>query len=464
MKNKKEIKNIKTKSELKSSIEIILIYLISYIIFFIPSIIIYIKYGTNILLEDRIWLNVKLIHFPVIGFLIGVSEYFVYRKANINNKDIKKNNKQLSKRIIILNNIFSYLIYFIIMGLNFNENIAIFILSYCFVNIFNSLNIYDFFRSKYELKENEKILRYIKLIFGVLIINIAGIYTKNIISNLIYAFSVIIFTMPYILKDTLKFGENNKKIYAEKKINNEKENIKKRTFIEKIVSIKEVVYPYICTMIFQNIVIFLMIKKFGKNMLNLTDFNYVIKTILAYKLLIEIFAILIGLKVYDNYIEYGEKERITKNKTLIFIGTLFIAFFSLIVYIYPYFMLNMFTLDLAGKNVIINILKHFFMTNILSFISYVLIYNIYGKIKNNEIKKGRYNYKEMSKANKYKYNLNTIIFILKETFPFLLIFIAVLKQNYKLMLYSYFVSDIIVLIMIILMYLKEKNKYNSKKG
>lgn len=385
----------------------------------------------------------------MIGILIGFSEYLIYRKNDIKNSDINKYNSKVFMKITVYTLIIHtiYLFLLCIKNIDNLEKVGIIVYTYFFINIFNSINIYNLFKNKYLFEEKKIILNYLLLFFGISIINIIGIFTSEIISNLIYALGICTFTIPNILKNIKDL--KGKELVTEKKINKEIKNIKKRKYMEKIVSVKSVLYPYIFEIIFYNLAIFIIYKYISKSPFDIENFGNVLKIILAYKFLIETLALILGLKIYDNFIEYGEKSEKNRRRHLFLVGIIFAVIFISLIYIFPYSMLNIFTVNLANKNIIINILKHFLMTSVISFISILFIYTIYGEIRKDEINKGRYKYKEMAKTNKRKYNFISLIFFLKLIAPFAIIYLAIIKQKYKLMLYSYFLSDIIILLLIL---------------
>lgn len=385
----------------------------------------------------------------MIGILIGFSEYLIYRKNDIKNSEINKYNSKVFMKITVYTLIIHTIYLFLLSIKNIDnlEKVGIIVYTYFFINIFNSINIYNLFKNKYLFEEKKIILNYLILFLGITIVNIIGIFTSEIISNLIYALSICTFTIPNILKNIKDL--KGKELVTEKKINKEIKNIKKRKYMEKIVSVKSVLYPYIFEIIFYNLAIFIIYKYISKSPFDIENFGNVLKIILAYKFLIETLALILGLKIYDNFIEYGEKSEKKRRRHLFLVGIIFAVIFISLIYIFPYSMLNIFTVNLANKNIIINILKHFLMTSVISFISILFIYTIYGEIRKDEINKGRYKYKEMSKTNKRKYNFISLIFFLKLVAPFAIIYLAIIKQKYKLMLYSYFLSDIIILLLIL---------------
>lgn len=385
----------------------------------------------------------------MIGILIGFSEYLIYRKNDIKNSEINKYNSKVFMKITVYTLIIHTIYLFLLSIKNIDnlEKVGIIVYTYFFINIFNSINIYNLFKNKYLFEEKKIILNYLILFLGITIVNIIGIFTSEIISNLIYALSICTFTIPNILKNIKDL--KGKELVTEKKINKEIKNIKKRKYMEKIVSVKSVLYPYIFEIIFYNLAIFIIYKYISKSPFDIENFGNVLKIILAYKFLIETLALILGLKIYDNFIEYGEKSEKNRRRHLFLVGIIFAVIFISLIYIFPYSMLNIFTVNLANKNIVINILKHFLMTSVISFISVLFIYTIYGEIRKDEINKGRYKYKEMSKTNKRKYNFISLIFFLKLVAPFAIIYLAIIKQKYKLMLYSYFLSDIIILLLIL---------------
>lgn len=505
---KNKNKYIKDKEEISSSLDLAFFYIVNYFILFLPSLILYFKYGNNIFVNQRLGINMSFLHLPMIGMFVGLMLYLSYRKKKIKEEDIKEYNRRRELKIIGYNFIvhFVFVIYTYIFKENIFKNlnildfekakifeeIIIFICSYFFINIFASFNIYSFFVNKYEIdsknvnKEIEEktkrktkvrnsfiFRRYIRLLLIILILNIPTLFLNETFSILIYAFSVIIATLPFILK-TIKIiyeEEGNKtpkeKVnlnkYIFKKQNLEKNTTKKRKYLQKVLDFKSILYPYIFEIIVSEVILSVIIYFFGNKIFNLEDFPYVLNIVTSFKFLIDTYALLLGLKIYDNYIKYGIKERKKRNLVEIVIGLIFAIIFVLLIYIFPYKMMNLFTCDIAAKNSSINILKYFMITSVVSFLETILIYVIYGKIRKKEIQKRRYNYRDMSKESKKIYNLNSAVYLVKVLLPYLLIILAIKLNNYKAFLYSYFISDIISFVFSLIVIRISESSKNKKE-
>lgn len=497
-------KYVKPRNEWFFALDLTIYYIINYIILFIPTLIYNFKYKSADFTNIQAGFNMFLINLPMFGIIVGMAMYLDYRSKMITNESLENFKKHIEKKMVTYNFILHFAFILLLYILKFKifsslgvpkieqskyfEELVIFICSYFFINVFSSFNIYTIFKSEYKIdiksinkelkkKSEEKnveiksvrnsivLVRYLKLCLIVSILNIPSLFLPVSYTMIFYPFSIIIATLPFILKNIsitsgdvdpkyekeLKYKKNLKNLMNEK-VNTKKNNTKKRGYIRKIIDLKSIIAPYIFKTIFSKIIMFVIIFLFGTKIFNLENFEYIFGIVSSFMFLIDTYSLIIGLKIYDNYIKYGEKERKERNKVHIYLGIITTIIFTSLIYLFPYKMMNIYTTNVASKNSAINILKYFLMTSVLSFISSIIIYGIYGNIRKVEIKRKKYRYLDMSKESKKIYKLNSVIFLMKVLFPYLFIILSIVTKKYKMFLYSYFLSDIIVIIFSLCIY------------
>lgn len=513
--NKINLNNyVKPRNEWFFALDLTIYYIINYIILFIPTIIYNLKYKSAAFTNIQAGFNMFLINLPMFGIIVGMAMYLDYRSKVIANESLEDFKKKIERKMVTYNFVLHFAFILILYISKFKifssldvpkieqskyfEELVIFICSYFFINVFSSFNIYTIFKSEYKIdiksinkklkKESEDsnveikrvrnsivLVRYLKLFLIVSILNIPSLFLPVSYTMIFYAFSIIIATLPFILKNIRitngkvdpKYEEElkyKKKLntYMNEKVNTKKNSTKKRGYIRKIIDLKSIIAPYIFKTIFSKIIMFIIIFSLGTKIFNLENFEYIFGIVSSFMFLIDTYSLIIGLKIYDNYIKYGEKERKQRNKAHVYIGIITTIIFTSLIYLFPYKMMNIYTTNIASKNSAINILKFFLMTSVLSFISSIIIYGIYGNIRKVEIKRKKYRYLDMSSESKKIYKLNSVIFLMKVLFPYLFIILSMVTKKHKLFLYSYFLSDIIVIIFSLCIYIMSI-KYSKER-
>lgn len=507
-------KFVKPRNEWFFALDLTIYYIINYIILFIPTLIYNFKYKSAAFTNIQAGFNMFLINLPMFGIIVGMAMYLNYRSKVITNESLDDFKKKIERKMVTYNFIIHFIFILILYFSKFKifsslgvpkieqskyfEELIIFICSYFFINVFSSFNIYTIFKSEYKIdiksinkkleeKSEEKnveikrvrnsivLVRYLKLFLIIALLNIPSLFMPLSVTMVFYAFSIIFATLPFILKniritsgktdpkyeEELKYKKNLKNLMNEK-VNTKKNTTKKRGYIRKIIDLKSIIAPYIFETIFSKIIMFVIVFSFGEKIFNLENFEYIFGIVSSFIFLIETYALIIGLKIYDNYIKYGEKERKERNKSHVFLGIITTIIFTSLIYLFPYKMMNIYTTNIASKNSAINILKFFLMTSALSFISSIIIYGIYGNIRQVEIKRKKYRYLDMSSESKKIYKLNSLIFLMKVFFPYIFIILSIINKKYKLFLYSHFLSDIIVIIFSLCIYIMSI-KYSKER-
>ena len=463
MKNTKEIENIKKEVKKQSSdiVFYLFIFLITYLSFFIFTGSIRFKENIFKLKTNIPGFNIFLIHYIFIGFILSL------KKEDLKFTELKNN---------ILLNLGIAAVFYLVISIIFpliNKSLAssnIFLeyylvperiklnslayISGIFIfNVFNYINIKKYVlinenkskdksKSKNENENNKKInniyLRYIAVIF---------IYTLGMlfnITNIIYSV-VSILMIVLVIKDI-------KKYLTKANILKETKNMIKLKFKDKIkpknLEKDLIIYPYILEIVSALILfIYLFLNKSKdlprKAIVFIISFSII--------MLIKHLIYFVSNKIYqDIKLKKRSKEDIRFQiiYTLI-LGIIFVSF----IYLKPYKIVKLFTNNLSIQNEVINNIKFLNMSIIINMLNIFLIYKLFGlgniktKDKNAEEKKS-----------KIKKLLNVIL-ITESILPYILIYISFKISAYKCYLYSFFITDMIIFILIGIIYLRKRKNW-----
>ena len=468
MKNTKEIENIKKEVKKQSSdiVFYLFVFLITYISFFIFTGSISFKENIFTLKTNIPGLNIFLIHYIFIGFILSL------KKEDLKFTELK-NNILLNLGIaaafyLVISIIFPlinkslassnvFLEYYLVQE-RIKLNSLAYISGIFIFNVFNYINIKKYVlinenknknrinrkedKSKSKNKNNKKTnniyLRYIAVIF---------IYTLGMlfnITNIIYSV-VSILMIVLVIKDIKKYLTKANILKETKNII--KLKIKDRIRIKNIEK-NVIIYPYILEVVSALILfIYLFLNKSKdfprKAIVFIISFSII--------MLIKHLIYFVSNKIYqDIKLKKRSKEDIRFQiiYTLI-LGIIFVSF----IYLKPYKIVKLFTNNLSIQNEVINNIKFLNMSIIINMLNIFLIYKLFGlgniktKDKNAEEKKS-----------KIKKLLNVIL-ITESVLPYILIYISFKISAYKCYLYSFFITDMIIFILIGIIYLRKRKNW-----
>ncbi len=460
MKNTKEIEKIKKEVKKQSSdiVFYLFVFLITYLSFFIFTGSIRFKENIFTLKTNIPGLNIFLIHYIFIGFILSL------KKEDLKFTELKNNillNLGIAAAFYLVISIIFPLINKSLASSNIfleyylvPERIKLNSLAYIsgifIFNVFNYINIKKYVlinenkskdKSKSKNENNKKTnniyLRYIAVIF---------IYTLGMlfnITNTIYSVASILMIV-LVIKDIKKYLTKANILKETKNII--KLKIKDRIRIKNIEK-DVIIYPYILEVVSALILfIYLFLNKSKdfprKAIVFIISFSII--------MLIKHLIYFVSNKIYQDIKLKKSKEDIRFQiiYTLI-LGIIFVSF----IYLKPYKIVKLFTNNLSIQNEVINNIKFLNMSIIINMLNIFLIYKLFGlgniktKDKNAEEKKS-----------KIKKLLNVIL-ITESVLPYILIYISFKISAYKCYLYSFFITDMIIFILIGIIYLRKRKNW-----
>lgn len=464
MKNTKKIENIKKELKKKSCdiVFYLFIFLITYLSFFIFTGSISFKENIFKLKTNIPGLNIFLIHYIFIGFILSL------KKEDLKFTELKSNillnlgigaafylvisiifpliNKSLASSNIFLE--------YYLMPERIKLNSLAYISGIFIFNVFNYINIKKYIlisenknknrinrkedksKNKNNKKTNNIYLRYIAVIF---------IYTLGMlfnITNIIYSVASILMIV-LVIKDIKKYLTKANILKETKNII--KLKIKDRIRIKNIEK-DLIIYPYILEVVSALILFISLFLNKNKDMPRKAIVFIISFSII---MLIKHLIYFVSNKIYqDIKLKKRSKEDIRFQiiYTLI-LGIIFVSF----IYLKPYKIVKLFTNNLSIQNEVINNIKFLNMSIIINMLNIFLIYKLFGlgniKTKDKNVKKS-----------KIKKLLNVIL-ITESVLPYILIYISFKISAYKCYLYSFFITDMIIFILIGIIYLRKRKNW-----
>ena len=449
------------------------IFVITYLVLFIFTGSISLK-EKNFLLKTNIpSLNIFLIQYIFIGFILSL------KKDKLNFNELKSNvllNLGIGVAFYLLINIVFGLINKKLVSINImpdyyliperiKMNALAFLSGVFIINVFNYINIkkYNFNKTDLEkvkikkAKEEKYFKIYLRYIL-ILAIYIIGLIFR--ITNIVYSI-VSILIIVLIIKDIKSYLTKGNILRETKNI--VKFRLKERIFPKKREEKNIIVYPYILEITSAMLLFIFMFLSKGENMQRkaavfITSFSII--------MLVKHLTYFTANKIYkDEQNEIKAKNKIKdkfKNKEIksmreqVLYTLLFGIIFVSIIYLRPYKIASLFTNNLSIQNEVTNNIKFLMISIIINMISIFAAYRLLAFYNNNK------NKKQVKKGAKLSFkNLNILNFILtlQSVLPYILIYISFKFSAYKYYLYSFFITDMIIFILVGIIYIRKRKNW-----
>lgn len=449
------------------------IFVITYLVLFIFTGSISLK-ENNFLLKTNIpSLNIFLIQYIFIGFILSL------KKDKLNFNEFKSNvllNLGIGAAFYLLINIVFGLINKKLVSINImpdyyliperiKMNALAFLSGVFIINVFNYINIkkYNFNKTDLEkvkikkAKEEKCFKIYLRYIL-ILAIYIIGLIFR--ITNIVYSI-VSILIIVLIIKDIKSYLTKGNILRETKNI--VKFRLKERIFPKKREEKNIIVYPYILEITSAMLLFIFMFLSKGENMQRkaavfITSFSII--------MLVKHLTYFTANKIYkDEQNEIKAKNKIKdkfKNKEIksmreqVLYTLLFGIIFVSIIYLRPYKIASLFTNNLSIQNEVTNNIKFLMISIIINMISIFAAYRLLAFYNSNK------NKKQVKKGAKLSFkNLNILNFILtlQSVLPYILIYISFKFSAYKYYLYSFFITDMIIFILVGIIYIRKRKNW-----
>ena len=449
------------------------IFVITYLVLFIFTGSISLK-ENNFLLKTNIpSLNIFLIQYIFIGFILSL------KKDKLNFNELKSNvllNLGIGAAFYLLINIVFGLINKKLVSINImpdyyliperiKMNALAFLSGVFIINVFNYINIKKYNFNKTDLEKvkikKEKEEKYFKIYLRYLLI--LAIYIIGLIfriTNIVYSI-VSILIIVLIIKDIKSYLTKGNILRETKNI--VKFRLKERIFPKKREEKNIIVYPYILEITSATL---LFIFTFLSKCENMQRKAAVFITSFSIIMLVKHLTYFTANKIYkDEQNEIKAKNKIKdkfKNKEIksmreqVLYTLLFGIIVVSIIYLRPYKIASLFTNNLSIQNEVTNNIKFLLMSIIINMISVFTVYRLLAFYNSNK------NKKQVKKGAKSSFkNLNILNFILtlQSVLPYILIYISFKFSAYKYYLYSFFITDMIIFILVGIIYIRKRKNW-----